>query len=65
MKTGFNFLLPALASLLLTADYVLASKNIVVILADDHALKVTGAYGNDSVRNVHQVWRHLCCDHLA
>jgi len=27
-----------------------ALKNVVVILADDHALKVTGAYGNDLIR---------------
>lgn len=27
-----------------------AIKNVVVILADDHALKVTGSYGNDVIR---------------
>ncbi len=43
--------LPSLLFLLCTATLLhSAPRNVVVILADDHALKVTGAYGNDIIR---------------
>ncbi|MCM8538342.1 MAG: sulfatase-like hydrolase/transferase [Lentisphaeraceae bacterium] len=47
MKT---FLLLLLSSVYLTAAELPKPKNVIVIVADDHAMKVTGAYGNTIVK---------------
>ncbi len=50
MKPGTGKRIALLVAWLLVASQLTASKNIVVILADDHALKVTGTYGNQIIR---------------
>ena len=50
MRTRFIIPWSVLACSVLAHCHLYAAKNIVVIIADDHALNVTGAYGNDIIR---------------
>ena len=46
----YKLLLLTLLCVSLSAEELPKLKNVIVLLADDHALKVTGAYGNKQVR---------------
>lgn len=50
MKTGLKSITVVFACLLLLPGSLLGYRNVVVILADDHALDVTGTYGNGIIR---------------
>ncbi len=52
IRTLFILLLLSKTALMLIAE-ASKIKNIVVLLADDHAIKATGAYGNAQIRTPH------------